>query len=177
MSATGAPPTPEDSSYIRAGGGVPVNTRRVAGVLVWLAVAALLGTAAYLAASTAGRDSRLARLRDHGVAVQATVTSCTAISSGVGMGIEYWDCRATYDLGGGRFSAALGGNRKLIDAGTGVAAVAVPGDPGLLYTAASVRASNGSGTGYVAAAVVGAAAVLLGAGRLVAARGRRQAGR
>ena len=156
---------------------MPVNTRKVVGVLVWLLVATLLGLAVYFALSGSSRDSRLTLLRDRGVAVQATVTGCTAVSSGIGMGIEYWDCRASYALGGHRFSAQLGGNRRLLDAGTAVAAVAVPGHPGLLWTAAGVRSGQSSTASYAAAVALGGAGVLVGAARaFVVRRRRRQAG-
>ena len=152
---------------------MPVNTRKVVGVLVWLLVAGLLGLAVYFAVSGSSGDSRLTLLRDRGVAVQATVTGCTAVSSGIGMGIEYWDCRALYDLGGRRFSAPLGGNRGLLDAGSTVAAVAVPGHPGLLWTAAGVRRGQSSTASYSAAVALGAAGVLVGAARGFAVRRRR----
>ena len=152
---------------------MPVSGRKLAGILVWLLVAVLLGLAVYFAASGSSRDSRLALLRDRGVAVQATITGCTAVSSGVGMGIEYWDCRASYALGGRRFTEPLGGNRKLLDAGTSVAAVAVPGHPGLLWTAAGVRHGQSSTASYAAAIALGAAGVLLGAARVLEVRRRR----
>ena len=152
---------------------MPVSGRKLAGVLVWLLVATLLGLAVYFAASGSSRNSRLTLLRDRGVAVQATVTGCPAVSSGVGMGIEYWDCRASYALDGRHFSAPLGGNRRLLDAGTTVAAVAVPGHPGLLWTASGVRHGQSSTGPYVAAIALGAAGVLLGVARVFALRRRR----
>jgi len=153
---------------------VPVSGRKLAGVLVWLLVAALLGLAVYFALSGSSRDSRLTLLRDRGIAVQATVTGCTAVSSGVGMGIEYWDCRGSYSLDGRRFSAPLGGNRRLLDAGSTVAAVTVPGHPGLLWTAAGVRRGQSSTASYAAAVALGGAGVLVGAARVFALRRRRR---
>ena len=164
---------PDSPTYIRAGGGVAVNTRTLAGVLVWLLVAALVGLAAYFAASAAHQDSRLALLREKGVPVVATVTGCTAVSSGVGMGIEYWNCRAGYTLGGRHIAAPLGGNRNRLDAGTTLPAVAVPGHPDLLWAAADVRRVHSSASGYAVAGVLAGAGLLAGGARVFAVRRRR----
>lgn len=170
----GAEGSPESSTYIRAGGGVPVNTRTLAGVLVWLFVAGSLGLALYFAVSAAGQDSRLTLLREKGVAVQATVTGCTAVSSGVGMGIEYWNCRASYAVGGHDFTAPLGGNRKLLDAGTVLPAVAVPGHPDLLWTAAGLQRGHSSAAGYTIAGVLAGAGLAAGGARVCVGRRRRR---
>lgn len=166
MSATGAGGSP----FIRAGGGVQMNPRRLAGVLIWLTVAALVGVSAYLAATAVQQDSRLATLRRHGVPVVATVTGCRGISSGVGMGIEYWQCRGSFVLSGHTYEEYIGGSRALLDQGTRVDAVAVPGRPQLLSTAAWVRKGRSSTAEYAVAASLGAAGVLLAAGRVAVVR-------
>lgn len=176
MSGTSAEGSPGGSAFIRAGGGVQMNPRRLAGILVWLTVAVLVGVAGYLAATAAQQDSRLALLRRHGVPVLATVTGCRGISSGVGMGIEYWQCRGSFVLSGHAYEEYIGGNRALLDQGTRVAAVVVPGQPELLSTAAWVRKGRSSTAEYTVAACLGAAGVALAAGRAAAVR-RRRSGR
>lgn len=169
-SGEGAQGTP---AFIRAGGGVQMNPRRLAGILIWVTVAALVGVAGYLAATAAQQDSRLALLRRQGVPVVATVTGCRGISSGVGMGIEYWQCRGSFVLSGRPYEEYIGGSRALLDQGTRVAAVVVPGRPDLLSTAASVRKGRSSTAEYAVAASLALAAVLLAAGRVaVLRRGR-----
>lgn len=169
MSATSAEGTP----FIRAGGGVQMNPRRLAGILIWSAVAVLVGVAAYLAATAAQQDSRLSLLRRAGVPVVATVTGCRGISSGVGMGIEYWQCRGSFVLSGQTYEEYIGGSRALLDRGTRVAAVVVPGRPELLSSAAWVRRGRSSAAEYAVAASLGAAGVVLAAARVVVVRRRR----
>src|SRR5579864_9003294 len=163
MSVTGADQTPGGPTYIRAGGGVQMNGRRVAGVLVWLCVLALLGLAVYLAALATRQDSRASLLHRHGVPVDVVVTGCRGISSGVGMGIEYWQCRGSFVLGGrGYDDVLINGSRRLLQPGQHVDGLDVPGRPDLLSTAASVSAAHGSGAEYAGAAALGAAGVLIG---------------
>jgi hypothetical protein len=174
MSATPAGASPGNGTYIRAGGGVQLNPRRIAGILVWLLVALLAGLAIYFAVTGAQQNSQLNALRQRGVPVQATVTGCRGISSGVGMGIEYWECRGSYTLDGHPFNAVINGSRQLLETGVQVPAIAVPARPDLLSTVASVRGSHGSGTQYGAAVGLGVAAVLVGGGWLaLRARKRR----
>ena len=176
MSLAGADRSPEGSTYIRAGGGAPVSTPKVVGVLVWLLVAALLGLAVYLAALAARQDSRASQLREHGVPVDIVVTGCRGISSGVGMGIEYWQCRGSFVLEGRGYEAVLiNGSRALIQPGEHLKGIDVPGRPDLLSTASSVRSAHGSGTEYGEAAALAAAGLSLGAARVVVVR-RRSAG-
>jgi hypothetical protein len=76
-------------------------------------------------------------VRHHGVPVQVTVTGCQGISSGVGMGIEYWECRGTYSISGHSYNEVIGGSRARLETGQIVPAVAVPGQPRLLSAAAT----------------------------------------
>ena len=174
MSVTSAEGSPDGSAFIRAGGGVQMNPRRLAGILVWLAVAVLVGVAAYLAATAARQDSRLALLRRQGVPVVATVTGCRGISSGVGMGIEYWQCRGSFVISGHTYEEYIGGSRALLEQGTRVAAVVVPGRPELLSSAAWVRRDRSSTAEYAVAGALAAVACMLSAGRVVLVRRRRQ---
>jgi hypothetical protein len=172
MSVTGAERRPDGSTYIRAGGGVPVSGRRLGGVLVWLVVAVLFGVAAYMALLAAGRDSRMALLRHHGVPVDVVVSGCRGISSGVGMGIEYWQCSGSFTLAGRGYEEVIGGSRALLERGQHVGGVVVPGRPGSLATAASVRRAGGSGAEYAAAAGLAVAGLLVAAARVVVVRRR-----
>lgn len=88
------------------------------------------------------------------------------------MGIEYWNCRASYTVDGRTFTAPLGGNRKLVDAGARLPAVAVPGHPDLLWTAAGVRQGRSSTVGYAAAGVFAGVGLLVGAARVLVGRRR-----
>ena len=102
---------------------------RVAAVLSAVCVVTLIAITVLVGASTASANARTQRLRQHGVPVQMTVTGCLAISSGVGMGIEYWRCRGSYTLGSRTYTEVIGGERRLLETGEKVAAVADPANP------------------------------------------------
>jgi len=179
MSVTPAGAPSGDATYIRGGGtrtggGAHISPRLLAAILIWLLVAVLAALAVYFAVAGSQESARLSTLRHKGVPVTATVTGCVGISSGVGMGIEYWQCRADYTLVGQTFNEVINGNRALLETGQRVGAIAVPGDPSLLSTVSSAHGSDSSGTDNVIAAVLGAIAVGLGAGWLQIERARRR---
>lgn len=174
MPASPAGASPGEATFIRAGGGVQLSPRRAADILVGALIAVLVGLAVYFAVTGAQQNSQLSALRQRGVPVQATVTGCRGISSGVGMGIEYWECRGSYALRGQSFNGVINGSRKLLDRGAEVSAIAVPGRPDLLSSVSSVRGAHGSGTEYAAAISLGAAAVLISGGWLAFKRRRRE---
>ncbi len=163
---------PQDTGgFIRAGGGVALGGQRVAAVLGVLCVMALIAVTAAVAVSDARANASTDRLRSHGVPVQVTVTGCLAISSGVGMGIEYWRCRGTYAMGSRTYEEVIGGQRTLLEQGRRIEAIAVPGDPSLL----AVPAALGSRRSYTLAEVLGgvtAVMILGGLGLALVARRR-----
>lgn len=163
-----------DGTYIRGGGGAAISPRLLAVVLLGVCVALLVAFAAYYGFAANRQSSDIAALRDRGVPVEATITGCVAVSSGVGMGIEYWQCHGSYTLGGRTFNEPLNGSRGFVETGRVVAAVAVPGDPGLLSTASSVRGRHSSTGSYIVSGVLGALAVV-GAGGLIALARRPRA--
>lgn len=163
---------PDEGSYIRGAGANSVDPRRVAWVLAVGAVVVLAGSTVVLFLFAASGDSSNARLRSRGVPVQATVTGCTGISSGIGMSVEYYTCKGSYTLDGASFEVDIRGSRAQMPPGRVVQAVAVPGDPASLSLPSYVRASDGSS--YVAPAVLAALTVLGAAGLLVAGVGARR---
>src|SRR3974390_1744607 len=92
----------EGAGYIRGGGGVEISAARAVRVVGYLAVAGLLGLAVGLTVSGVDQNSRTDLLRG-AVPVPATVSGCVGISSGIGMGIEYWSCRVSYEVAGKPF--------------------------------------------------------------------------
>ncbi len=103
---------------------------------------ALLAITISLTISAATENSRVDTVRHRGVAVPVTVTGCQEISSGIGMGIEYWECRGTYSLAGRSYNEVIGGSRARLPTGQIVPAVAVPGQPHLLSAPAAEPHSN-----------------------------------
>jgi hypothetical protein len=174
MSATPAGTSPGDRTYIRAGGGADINPRRLVGILVWICVALLVAFAVYFAVSANQRSSQLSLLHQHGIPVTATVTGCTAVGSGIGMGVEYYQCTGSYALGGQAFNEVIRGSRNQMDNGQRLAAIAVPGHPSLLSTVSAARARKSSTGENTAAVVLGATAVGIVGGQLRALRRRRR---
>jgi hypothetical protein len=123
-------------------------------VIVIAVLLALVAIAIALAISAAHENSRVDTVRHRGVPVQVAVTGCQGISSGVGMGIEYWECRGTYSLAGRSYNEVIGGSRARLATGQLVAAVAVPGQPRLLSVAAAGTHSDWKP--YLAPIVLGA---------------------
>lgn len=177
MSATPAGASSDGGTYIRAGGGVEINPRRLANILIWIVVALLVAFSAYYGVAGAQENGHLNTLRHKGVPVSVTVTGCVGISSGVGMGIEYWQCSGSYALGAQTFNEVIRGSRRLLDAGQRIDAIAVPGQPSLLSTVSSVRGQHSSTADYIACAVLGAIGVVLGAGWFLFHRTRRSSSR
>jgi hypothetical protein len=163
-----------EGSYIRGAGAIAIAPRRLGSILGVGAVIVLAAITVLLVVLTASADSAAARLHRYGVPVQATVTSCTGISSGIGMGIEFYQCRGTFALAGATSEAQIQGSRTKLAAGTSVAALVVPGDPGTLTLARSARSSSGGASDYAGGISVGAVTVVAGAGLLLWRRRSRR---
>ncbi|HWE56027.1 MAG TPA: DUF3592 domain-containing protein [Acidimicrobiales bacterium] len=138
----------DGSTYIRGASTKRVDGRRVLLVLAWATAAVLLAVATYLTVETHQHNSGNAELRRHGVAVRVTVTGCQGISSGIGMGIEYWDCTGSFTLAGRSYSEVIHNSRTQRPTGATLDAVVVPSKPSSL----SVRTARDSS--YVPAIVV-----------------------
>jgi hypothetical protein len=149
--------SPEGSGYIRGGGGVEISAARALRVVGYVAVAGLIGLAAGLTVSGVDQNSRTQLLRG-AVPIQATVSGCEGISSGIGMGIEYWSCRASYVFGGQRYDEVIGGSRIHLATGQSLTVAVAPGDPTVVATLDQARKKP---TGW--SAFIAPAALLLGA--------------
>lgn len=144
----------DGSTYIRGAGANHVDPRRVLQVVAWSVTALLVALSVYLLVATADRNSANVQLRDHGVAVRVTVTSCTGISDGIGMGVEYWQCTGSFAVDGRTYTELINKSRLQHPTGETLAAVVVPSDPSSLALATSPDSS------YVPGIVVAAATLL-----------------
>jgi hypothetical protein len=155
-----------DESYIRGGGAVNADPRRVVLALLGLGVVVLLALTVLTFLSTADSRSKADRLKALGVPVAVTVTHCTGITSGIGMGVEYFSCEGSFRLGGAAYRETLLGNRSRLPAGSVVAARVVPGEPASVTAAAgSARADS-----YTVPIVLAVLTVLSGAATVLVAR-------
>lgn len=158
-------------SYIRGAAPNRIEPRRLGWGLALATVAALGLSAVLLAIMTASGHSSSAALRQRGVPVRATVTRCTGITSGIGMGAEYYQCRGSYTLTGRTFDEVIRGSRADLGVGAAVAALAVPGDP--VSLSLPVVATSASTADYAASIVLGGLAVAGGVALLVGRRSWR----
>jgi hypothetical protein len=156
MSATPAESTPGEAGYIRGGGGVEINTGRVARLLVGLSAAVLIALTVGTAVSTAHQNSRADEFRARAVPVDVTVTGCSGISSGIAQAVQYYECRGTYTLNGQRYNEVIGGVRSQLPEGQTVQAVTAQGDPALVNAAGATQKGS-----YTTSIILGAAAGLL----------------
>jgi hypothetical protein len=165
---------PDDSSYLRGVRVADVDTGRVIRVLIAVGLVALVVLALILTVSAARQNSRLSTLRSRGVPVTVTVAGCLGISSGIGMAVEYWECRGTYTLAGQSYKEVIGGSRAHLREGQTVDAIAVPGDPGLLSTAAAATRKHSDWAAYVTPIVLGGVTATLIVGLLAWSKWRHR---
>jgi hypothetical protein len=171
------------AGYVRGGGGIPVDSRRVWSYLALAIAAGLLALTAVLAVAAAGEQTLASRLRQHGQRVSATVTGCVALASGTGITAAGYRCRARFTAAGRQHEALLRGSSALLPEGTTVPALVLPGEPASLTAAAAVDSGRrgragpwaGAGVGtWIAAAVCAALAVVAGGAGWINARHARK---
>jgi hypothetical protein len=166
-SSSPATPNAEDAPQVRGVSTVGADPRFVGRVIASLGLLVLLGVAVATTVSAANQNSNLDTLRQHGVPVQATVTGCEGIGSGIGMGIEYYDCRATYTLDGHTYNEVIRGSRNLLQVGQVESAVAVPGRPALLSASNTVEKKSSAWAPYVTPIILWVIVVLGALGLLL----------
>ena len=158
------------------GAAVSVDPRR-AGVVAFLVVlVGLLASAGGLALAAHQSNARADRLRNHGVKVEATVTTCLGQLGGSGSNAAGYTCRGRFRLDGSVHDEVLPGNQQRAP-GDKVALVSVSGHPADLATPESVAALNPGAGAYGLPAGLAGGAVLLGGGGVWRYRsGRRRRG-
>ncbi len=154
--ATGASPSspPEDDGRIAPlrGAGVQIDGRRVAAAVLGIVLVTLAVLAVVFTVVGYDKNHQIDELRNHGVAVSVTVTSCQGLLGGSGSNGAGYACRGTYRLDGNRYNEQLPGT-ALHAPGTVVHALAVPGDPALVSPVSVIDAEHSSASVYVLPAV------------------------
>lgn len=164
--------TPEGTGTTLRGAGVDVDVRRVGRVVVALCLVALAVLVVVLFVAGVHKNSQINRLRQHGVAVQVTVSGCLGLLGGSGSNPAGYACRGTFTLDGHRYSESIPGN-SLRPPGTKVRAVAVSGDPPLLSTAYAVATERASASVFIVPTILLVVLVLL-AGALLLRQAKRR---
>lgn len=122
----------DEPGYIRGTSTPSLDGRHAGLVALTASTLALAALTVALAISAAGGNPANSALRSHGQPVKVTVTSCSAISSGIGQLIQFYDCNGSYTLDGKSYEAPIRGERNQIPVGAVLDAVAAPGYPPLL---------------------------------------------
>lgn len=99
--------------------------------------------------SATNDNARIDRLKNHGVAITVTVTSCVGNIGGSGSNAAGYTCSGTYSIHGVRYQEVIGSKTTLSTAGTIVHAVADPSRPSTVELASSVARSSSSRSVYV----------------------------
>lgn len=118
----------------------------VAGALL-LALFALIIIVSLISATN--DNARIERLKDHGVAVAVTVTSCVGDIGGSGSNAAGYTCHGSYRLHGVHYREIIGSKTTQSRPGTVVRAVADPAHPSTIELASRVHASSASTSVYV----------------------------
>lgn len=137
-----APATTTAGQFIRGTSGRPADGRLVA--LIAVAVAAVAGgiLTLYFATSALGSQTARARLASQGRPVEVVVTSCEAVSSGIGQLVQFYDCYGSYSIAGRTYEALIAGERSQLSPGQTLAAVGTPGPAPFLALPGGVPASG-----------------------------------
>lgn len=131
--STGRIETPAEPVMTLRGASVEVDVRRAGRVVVAICLVALAATVIVLFVAGIQKNAQITLLRQHGVAVEVTVSGCLGLMGGSGSNLAGYECKGTFTLAGRRYSEPIPGS-VLYSPGTRLQAVAVPEDPALLST-------------------------------------------
>ncbi len=146
-------PGPDDRVAPLRGAGVQIDGRRVARVILGIVLVTLAVLAVAFTVIGIHNNRQIDQLRNQGVPVDVTVTSCQGLLGGSGSNGAGYACRSTYELGGHRYNEALPGTAHHAP-GTVVRAVAVPSDPTLVSPVSVVDAEHASDSVFILPAVL-----------------------
>ena len=135
---------------------------------------ALLIATVLLATAGYDKNSQINELRNHGVGVRMTVTSCLGLLGGSGSNQAGYACRGSYTIGGRRYNEAIPGD-AMRTPGSVVNAVTVPSDPQLVSTLSAVTSERASWRVYLLPAILFLALAISATG--IALRRRRAVSR
>jgi hypothetical protein len=150
------------------GARVEVDVRRAGRVVLGICLLGLAVLVVVLFVAGADKNAQIDQLRNHGVAVNVTVTGCLGLLGGSGSNAAGYACRGTFTLDGHRYRESVPGN-VLRPPGTKVPAVAVPGSPPLLDTRHAVATEHTSWSVFVVPTIL-LVVLLLVVGALVLRR-------
>jgi hypothetical protein len=99
-------------------------------------------------------NARIDRLKNHGIPVTVTVTSCVGNIGGSGSNAAGYTCRGSYRVDGVRYVEVIGKKSTPSNAGTKVHGIADPSRRSTVEVASAVRASSSSASVYFVPSVL-----------------------
>ncbi len=155
-------PTRDDTNVATLRGASPVGvSRRFWTVLGALVLVIFAVTLAVSLVSATHDNSRIDRLKNHGIAVSATVISCIGNLGGSGSNASSYTCVATYAIASANYHEVVGHMSSFAAPGTRVSVVADPSQPSTIELASAVKSSSPSNGVYVAPGLLGVLFVAL----------------
>jgi hypothetical protein len=142
------------------GASVAVDPHRAAQVAIAICWAVLAVLVVVLFLVGIHKNDQINSLKQHGVAVEDTVDSCSGLLGGSGSNAAGFRCWGTFTLGGDRYTKDIPGT-VLRAPGSKVAAVADPSEPGLITTASALANEHASASVFIAPAILLAVLALL----------------
>ena len=125
------------------GAGVAVDARRAGRVVGGVCLVALAVLVVVLAVAGVDKNAQITRLRQHGVRVEITVSTCLGLLGGSGSNAAGYACRGTFTVDGRHYDEAIPGN-TLFPPGATIRGVIDPGDPALVSTVGAVASEHAS---------------------------------
>jgi hypothetical protein len=153
-------PDPREFTALRGATAPRIDVRfwRLAGATL-LAVFAVIVIVSFLSASN--DNSRIERMKNHGISVAVTVTNCAGNIGGSGSNAAGYTCQGSYQVDGVRYVETIGSMTTMAIAGTKVRAVADPQRPSTVELAATVVRSSPSSSVYVVPSLMALLAIVL----------------
>jgi hypothetical protein len=146
--AVGNGDTSDEPVTTLRGAGVAVDARRVARFVVGVCLLTLTVLVVVLFLAGTQKNAQITSLRQHGVAVEVTVSGCRGLMGGSGSNLVGYECRGTFTVDGHRYSEAIPGN-TFHAPGAKLRSVTVPGDPALLSTVRALATEHPSSRVFV----------------------------
>ncbi len=136
----------------------------VAGALLLAAFAAVV-VVSFI--SAVNDNARIDRMKNHGISVVVTVTSCVGDIGGSGSNAAGYTCRGSYRVHGVHYEEVIASKSTWSDTGTNVRGVADPSRPSTVELASAVATSSSSDSTYVIPGLLALLCVVLSATTLL----------
>ena len=143
------PPATVELTSLRGPQAQRIDSRfwRYAGAAV-LAIFTVVVIVSFISASN--DNSRIDRLKSHGISAVVTVTGCVGNIGGSGSNAAGYTCQGSYRINGVRYVETIGSLSTMTIQGTKVKGVADPERPSTIELASALATSSTSSSVYVA---------------------------